>query len=147
MPLVDDSTLDRRAELARRLKAARWLQGGVRKAETGRAGYEVYAVTAEELATRPGMAENQITASKIGSIERMERHTPPMEIAVIARALGMAEAWFTAPAADVASSPAFGQLQQLLVDLGLVPGTLPEEPRAASDDQGRQDRSAGTAGA
>lgn len=142
---MDDATLARRAELARRLKAARWLAGGVREAEKGRAGYEVYAITADELASRPGMAENQMTASKIGSIERMERHTPPMEVTVLARVLGMPETWFSGD--DTSSSPAFDQLRQLLDDLGLAPDPSQEEPRAPSGDRGRPGRSAGTAGA
>lgn len=144
---VDDQTLQRRAELARRLKAARWLAGGTRPNVKGKAGYEVTALTPEDLAKRPGMAENQITASKIGSIERMERHTPPMEIATIARALGLPETWFASDRRELASSPAFETLVQLLGDLGLVPDTSQAESPARESGPDHPGRSAEGGGA
>lgn len=91
--------LERRAEIARRLKAARWLAGGIRPTDTGKVGQEVVALSPEALARRAPLAENGISASLIGSIERMERHTQPMELRTIASALDLPGAWFSAAAA------------------------------------------------
>lgn len=147
---MDPQTLQRRAELARRLKAGRWLAGGVRTAADGKgkAGWEVYALEAKDLAARPGMAENQITASKIGSIERMERHTPPMEIAVIARCLGVTSGWLSGSSdADDALTPAatHAVLAQLLADYDLASGQGQPETQTRPGDTDRP-RAGGEAG-
>lgn len=87
------------------------------------------------------MAENEITASLLGSIERMERHTPPMELAVIAKALEVSDAWFVGPRASQRALPsqrAFDQLQQALVDLGLATDPSTEEASTGEDASDRQ---------
>jgi transcriptional regulator with XRE-family HTH domain len=93
MPL-DETALRRRAEIARRLKAARWLAGSVASNERGETGYRVTQLSPEDLARRGRLSENGITATLIGAIERMERHTPPMELEAIADALGVPRSWF-----------------------------------------------------
>jgi hypothetical protein len=69
---LDENALRHRAEVARRLKAARWLAGSVSPSERGKTGYEV----------------------RLGAIERMERHTPPMELQAIAGALRLPVDYF-----------------------------------------------------
>lgn len=92
---LDEGTAERRAEIARRLKAGRWLAGGLRGgAMRGKTGYEVTALSPKELADRPPLAENEITATKLGAIERMERHATPMELERIALGLGMPADYF-----------------------------------------------------
>jgi hypothetical protein len=94
---VDDRTASYRGEIARRLKAGRWLVGGLEATGKGRTPIRAKALSLQELAARPGMAENEITASLLGTIERMERHTTPMQLTVIGQALGLGDEWF-APA-------------------------------------------------
>lgn len=133
---LDEADLQRRAEVARRLKAARWIRGDVRPVVDGKGktGFEVFALTPEDLAKRQGMAENQMTASKIGSIERMERHTPPMEIAVLANALDLPDGWFAAEPSELATSRGVDLLQQALADLGLVPDPTPAEDEPTDNE-------------
>lgn len=140
---LDETALHRRAEIARRLKAARWLAGGVRRSddERGKTGWEVYALSTRDLAARPGMAENQLTASKIGTIERMERHTPPMELVVLARALGVPSGWFTidqSPLTDEQIRDAAELLPRLLeaaqaLQRGRAPGAPPPDEQDPPD--------------
>jgi transcriptional regulator with XRE-family HTH domain len=98
---LDETALRRRAEIARRLKAARWLAGSVAANERGETGYKVTQLSPEDLARRGRLAENAITATLIGAIERMERHTPPMELEAIADALGVPRSWFELEVAPV----------------------------------------------
>lgn len=88
---VDET--ERRAEIARRLKAARWLFGEHREKRSGK-GFEAVSLSAEKLAELEPLPSNEITAYRIGTIERMEHHTPPMELNAIADALGIAHAYF-----------------------------------------------------
>lgn len=91
---MDEPTLERRAEIARRLKAARWLAGSHRPNNKGKTGRAVTALSLDDLARRPQLIDNAITATLLGAIERMERHTPPMELRAIAEALGLPHSWF-----------------------------------------------------
>jgi transcriptional regulator with XRE-family HTH domain len=99
---MDAQALNRRAEIARRLKAARWLAGSIRGNDRGKTGYEVFPLSTDDLAAREQLARNGITATRLGAIERMERHTPPMELQAIADALGVPRTWFEldAPSAN-----------------------------------------------
>jgi transcriptional regulator with XRE-family HTH domain len=82
-----------RADISRRLKAARALAG----------------VKVAELADRQQLRANGITANLVGEIERQERDARPMELRVIAEALELPGWFFTAelgpstPAPSVAS--------------------------------------------
>ena len=69
-----------RAEVSRRLKAARALAG----------------VKVSELAEREPLRANGITANLIGETERQERDARPMELRVIAEALDLPPWFFTA---------------------------------------------------
>lgn len=113
--LVDET--ERRAEIARRLKAARWLAGGCRTKNGGN-GVEPVALTAEELADRQPLKSNGITAYRIGTIERMEHHTPPMELDAIADALGVARRYFRpedqAPVLPVTGEASSSEIADLL---------------------------------
>jgi transcriptional regulator with XRE-family HTH domain len=91
---LDENALRHRAEVARRLKAARWLAGSVSPSERGKTGYEVRALSTEDLARRSELRDNGITAARLGAIERMERHTPPMELQAIAGALRLPVDYF-----------------------------------------------------
>ncbi len=104
---MDARELARRAYIARRLKAGRWLVGGVERAEarqegkTHKVGYTVAEVSQADFAKREPLPANGFTASKIGSIERMERHTSPMELSALTAALGIGDDWFDfSPAAS-----------------------------------------------
>lgn len=97
-------TEERRAEIARRLKAARWLAGDTTIDAKGKR--RPTALSPQELAMRSPLPENNITASLIGSIERMERHTPPMELDALAGALGVPSDYFSAELSTVRLSRA-----------------------------------------
>jgi transcriptional regulator with XRE-family HTH domain len=82
-----------RAEVSRRLKAARALAG----------------VKVSELAEREALRANGITANLIGETERQERDARPMELRVIAEALDLPSWFFTT---DLnASSPPPGNME------------------------------------
>ncbi len=130
--LVDPQTLQYRAEIARRLKAGRLLAGGIREKPKGRVKVETYALTPTELAGRSPLPENEITASLLGTIERMERHTPPMELQAIAEALGLGRDWF----ATETPTSSIDLLRQALTDLGLTLDPSPGEVPAAGHGTG-----------
>jgi len=88
---MEPRELARRAEIARRLKAARWLAAEVVPAEKPK----LEALSPQELARRAPLPENAISANKIGTIERMERRTPPYELRAIAEALGQDADYFS----------------------------------------------------
>lgn len=77
------------AEISRRLKAARWLAGGVNDKDQPR------ALDVNELAQRAPLPDNNITANRIREIEQLEAKARPMELDKIAEALGMPADWFT----------------------------------------------------
>jgi|ERR1035437_1756201 transcriptional regulator with XRE-family HTH domain len=102
--MAADDTQQRRAEIARRLKAARWLAGDTQL--DGKGKRKPAALSPQALAARSPLPENSITASLIGSIERMERHTPPMELDALAAALGVTADYFSAEAQQSRLTPA-----------------------------------------
>lgn len=91
---MDPSDIERRATIARRLKAARWLAGGIQATTKGKVRFQVTAMSPDDLAAKDLVGENGITPTLIGAIERMERHTPPMELHAIADALDLPRWWF-----------------------------------------------------
>lgn len=99
-----------RAEISRRLKAARWLAGGVD--EKGRP----LPLSPEDLAQREQLKRNGITANAISEIERLVKDARPMELREISDALGLSRAWFTAdePAAE---SPQLARIEEMLSQL------------------------------
>jgi hypothetical protein len=61
----------------------------------------VFPLSTDDLAAREQLVRNGITATLLGAIERMERHTPPMELQAIADALGVPRTWFELDAPTV----------------------------------------------
>lgn len=79
-----------RAEVSRRLKAARWLAGG-----TNEKGL-VAPLETRDLAQRPQLAENRISANRLEEIEQLKVDARPMELDKIAEAMGLPSSWFRA---------------------------------------------------
>lgn len=80
-----------RAEISRRLKAARWLRGGVD--EKGR----TTPLSPEALAQLEPLRRNGISANAVAEIERMVKDARPMELREIREALDLPEDWFDEP--------------------------------------------------
>lgn len=78
------------AETSRRLKAARWLAGGVD------ADGKPKQLKVAELAQRWPLPENGIKANRLEEIEQLKITAPPMELEKIAEALGLPHEWFSA---------------------------------------------------
>lgn len=97
--MLDDHNVCRRAEIARRLKAARWLLGDAERAKgrdgkPHRVGWKAIPVPADRIVARSPLAENGWKADRLGKIERMERNTTPMELDALEVALGL-PGWFS----------------------------------------------------
>lgn len=81
---------DRALQISLRLKAARFLAGNARVRPSSKTGKpEAIALPLEELALRPGLAENRITLNKLGEIEQMVTQVTPSQVQLIGRALGV----------------------------------------------------------
>jgi hypothetical protein len=80
-----------KAEVSRRLKAARWLRGGTD--EKGRPA----PLAPEDLAMMEPLRRNGISANAITEIERMVKDARPMELREIRDALDLPTPWFDAP--------------------------------------------------
>jgi len=78
---------DGRTHVALRLKAALWLAG--RRGAPGTNEDPVVAMTTSELAQHARLVENDISRSKLDEILRLRREARPMELRVIAEALGL----------------------------------------------------------
>jgi transcriptional regulator with XRE-family HTH domain len=129
----------RPAEVSRRLKAARWLAGGLD--EKGKPK----PLSVKELAALRPLPENGISANRLEEIEQMKITAPPMELEKIAQALELPDDWFTAEAPQVSRGlAALDQLQQALVDLGLAPGPSQEEAPSTEDGPDHQPGAAGS---
>jgi hypothetical protein len=128
---MTDPELERRAEVARRLKAARWLAGTVRIDEKGKA--RVVALSPQELAERPPLPENEITSHLIGAIERMERPTRPMELTSIAHALRVPKTWFSESPTAINAS-----LENVMADVALGLKALADPEVARQDPELRR---------
>lgn len=119
------------AEISRRLKAARWLAGGVDQDGKPK------QLKVAELAKRSPLPENKITANRLEEIEQLVITAPPMELDKIAEALGLPHSWFSAErvapiAPDIeAVEEAIGQLSERLAGLG---ATL-DLPRRGNSDR------------
>lgn len=96
------------AEVSRRLKAARWLAGGID--EKGRPA----PLSPQELAAREPLVRNGITANAIMEIEQLIRRPRPMELRTIAEALGLRGDWFTAGIEF--TPPTVARLTQAILD-------------------------------
>lgn len=96
---MDPVDLQRRADIARLLKAGRWLAGQLqptqdrvpeRSARTHEPiGCKVVVLPLAELAAREPLASNWWTANRIGRIERMTAEATPTELDMLERALGL----------------------------------------------------------
>lgn len=91
---MEPANLQRRSEIARRLKAARWIRGPVVAAEgkngkKHKVGWKVRELYPDELVAREPLAGNGWTDDRIGAIERMERHTHPLELQALEMALDL----------------------------------------------------------
>jgi hypothetical protein len=126
-------------QVSRRLKAARWLAGTATDANG-----KPLALTADELAKREPMASNGLTANAIGELERMTRVLRPMEIRIIASALGVPYSFFEGPdllfsaqpAADAPQAPEGGLARELEDDPPRVQNP-PQTPNPAEEDPRR----------
>lgn len=81
---VDDND---RVNVALRLKAALWLAG--RAGKEGTREDPVVSMTTAELAGHELLAQNDISRSKLDEVLRLRRAARPMELRVIAEALGI----------------------------------------------------------
>jgi hypothetical protein len=95
------------AEVSRRLKAARWLAGGVD------AKGKPKELKVSELALRPPLPENGISANRLAEIEQLKITAPPMELEKIEEALGL-PGWFFAESPVGASEEAVRRAGEML---------------------------------
>lgn len=96
---MDPLDLRRRSDIARLLRAGRWLAGALQPAQERvqersatthtPVGWKVAALSLAELAAREPLASNWWTANKIGRVERMEAEAAPQELDMLERALGL----------------------------------------------------------
>lgn len=130
---MDEADLAWRSHIALRLKAARWLAGGVVYRD---GAPKVEALSADDLAKDPHLRANKMTAHKIGSIERMDRHTTPMELGQLAQAFGLPLDYF----APTGTADADGAVARLLG------GVLRHARRGEDEDEPGQGTQTGTGG-
>jgi hypothetical protein len=78
------------AQISARLKAARWLNGGLD--EKGKPK----ALSVGDLSQRRPLKENDLSQNRIEEIEQLKAEARPMEVDQLAIALGVPAAWFTA---------------------------------------------------
>lgn len=115
VPIVGTAELHRRAEVAKLLKAGRWICAGLaptrdhvpaRSAASAQpVGWKVRELTVAELAAREPLASNGLTETMIGRIERMQRGATPLELDAIERALGLPGLFDTVSRERVAADP------------------------------------------
>jgi hypothetical protein len=84
LSVADD---DGRRDVALRLKAALWLSG--RRGRPDTKEDPVVALSTAELAQHELLVQNDISRSKLDEILRLRRDARPMELRVIAEALGL----------------------------------------------------------
>ena len=90
-----DGLPDVRLQVSLRLKAARHLAGGLRKGKKG--GFEAGPYTVEELAQHELIVTNGIRRNRLDAYEQMKTDPRPMELQVIADALGVPREFLLAP--------------------------------------------------
>lgn len=140
---LPDHILRERAEIARRLKAARWLAGEITKKDKGQVAHQVTPLPASELCDREPLKSNGIGPDIIGRAERMERTTRPYELKLIAEAIGVAPGWFElATPLDAAAS-----LLQGATQAAQEPDPKPGASAADDDEPGRPGQAGEGAGA
>lgn len=99
-----------RAEVSRRLKAGRWLAGGVD------ADGKPKQLSAADLAQRPPCVANKISANRIAEIEQLVVDARPMELEKIAECLGL-PSLFASPELPDSQTPAENRAIQELADV------------------------------
>lgn len=85
-----------RSTVSRRLKAGRWLAGHDRNSRG-----QLIPLSADELAKRPPLLANRISANRIEEIEQEKVEARQMELEKIAQGLGLETTWFDAETADL----------------------------------------------
>lgn len=143
-----DAAIDaRRLQVSLRLKAARYLAGGLSKD-----GNRAVAITVDQLAEHPLLQANDIRKNRLEEFEQMDTDARPMELEKIAEALGVPRPFLLAPLqeandrddAQLSAEEALEQLQhatdvmeQLLGRLGRDVGRRDLRFRAAKDPSRR----------
>jgi hypothetical protein len=140
-----------RIGVALRLKAALWLAG--RRGKPGTREDPVVAMTTAELAEHPLLVNNDISRSKLDEILRLRREARPMELQVIAEALGLPPAFLlderavheTAGLSDSRRdlADALQTIRTLVEYLGGAAGDTPAQARQSAPGTAAQRRSAG----
>ena len=116
------------AEVARRLKAARWLAGSVD------ANGKPRPLSTRELAARPPLPANRITANRLEEIEQMKITPPPMELERIALALGVPVYWLTSDESPLTNTPDVDQIMRAVSDLAAQVAALKTTPEGSPGD-------------
>lgn len=129
-----------RAEVSRRLKAARWLAGSVD--EKGKPT----PLSPQDLARDKRLIANKISANAIMEFEQTIRTARPMELRELAFALGVGPEWF-APTPVLHPAETRALLQQLLDDLDRAGGQAGQGTQSKPDDEDHPDVVQGDGGA
>lgn len=124
---------DVRLQVSLRLKAARYLAGGLRKTK---AGMEASALTVEELAAHPVIRANGIKKNRLDAYEQMRTDPRPMELRVIAEALKVAPSFLLEPLSAPSPRPAIEETLKTLEDTLTV---LRDELPRLGRDIGKRD--------
>lgn len=137
---IDDATAAYRGEVARRIKALRWLLGGVRPREKGATGVDrqPYEMSVKALQALPGLID-EISVDRINRAERMERSLKVSELRTLVEATEAPADWF-AKALElrdemVSSRPTSAEWDEGFDDLDAAnrparPETTPRVPRS-----------------
>lgn len=86
--------LEYRVQVSLRLKAGRWLAGGLERRDRPNAKPKAAALGVSALAEHPVLMENSITRNRLEEIEQLKTRARPMELEKIAGALGQPPDWF-----------------------------------------------------
>lgn len=93
---IDDATAAYRGEVARRIKALRWLLGGERpRAKKTGVDQEPYEMSVVDLQALSGI-NDEMSVDRINRAERMERSLRRSELRTIVEATGAPDGWFDA---------------------------------------------------
>lgn len=117
------------AETARRLKAARWLAGGVK--ENGRPK----ELSTADLARHPLLAANGITDNRLQEAEQTTTTLRPMELEKIAQALDLPPAFFDAQP-ELTPASLMILVQQVLDGLARAVAEGPWQTGSGEDETG-----------
>lgn len=112
-------------EVSRRLKAARWLVGGLKP--NGRP----QAMTVEELATHPVLMTNRISKNRLEEFEQAKTTPRRLELVAIGEAFGLPD-WFDGDH-DVIPADATAVLEQLIGGVDQVLQQTEEESPPEED--------------